>query len=647
MPKSSNKIKPSETSDVAAKDIGSVVMAQKSLAESRRQKFERRWYDNNFFDDGFHFRYVSRTTGRVVDLANKSDIWAPKRAIPKASRQLRGMANLLSSFNFHPVIFPERINKSMFRPDIFDPKSNRVIEDPNYVEALKEAKLKAKRLGNYLEDEWETQELIEDKLPYMIMLAMKNSVSWMQVWFDDVHKHIKSQVYDGFDVYTLGHLNDSEAAPFVGKVMPKLLSEILANPRFDEAQRAKVLSDNRFAGSEIKEAYMKSRFGGMGDASDAKTSLLHEWYMKEILDEYNAARIKKQDNADEILAGKSKGDVIVRQVYAANNVWLLDNYVAIPKYPLVPLTLEPGPLYQVPQIERFIDANKSLDTLVSRIERYAHTMAVGIWLKREGESFRINNAAGGQVISYKNRPPQQQQIAPLPQFLFSLVDFMESIIEEQGVSTTSLSKIPSGVRSNAAIESLKASEFSNLDIPIKQVRRFIKKITERFIYLAGYYVTDATEVEFETRGNVDYFDIIGKKGADLRNQVDSPLPRDIIVIDPDKTKVRIDIETGPGYTQQGKRENMLEISRFLTDQAAAGLLNPESVKMVVERLLETYQFGSVGEFMEALNEEDKNQVSPDDIEKIKVAVLEVLRDIKAGGQPQEGGGTPPPAQPPL
>jgi hypothetical protein len=631
-PNKQEKLQPSETSDVSSKDIGSVVVAMKNLAESRRNYFERRWYDNNFFDDGYHFRYVHRTTGKIVDLANKSDIWSPKRAIPKASRQLRGMANQLAALNFHPVVYPARVDKSKFRPDIYDQQSGQVIQDPNYAEALSKAKLEAKQVGIYLEDEWAKHEFIDVLLPYMIILSMKNSVSWLQVWNDVRDNTNRVQVYDAFDVYGLGHLSDAEKSPFLVKAVPKLLSDILSNQYFDEAQREKVLPDNKYAASQIKESYMNSRYGGLGSADNVRSSICYEAYIKEVLDEDNARVIKKQDDADLILEGKNYGDTVVRQVYSTESgVWLSDNYTGLPKYPLVPLTLEPGPLYQVPLIERFIDANKSLDNIVSRIERYAHTMGVGIWTKREGENFKISNAAGGQVITYKNRPPEQKQIAPLPNFMFSIIDFMESIIEEQGVSTTSLSKIPSGVRSNAAIESLKASEFSNLDIHVKQVRSFIRRITERLIYYSGNYVSDPQEVE---DGDGGYFDVMGVEGVRIREEIDIAVPQ-AIIIDPAKLKFKIETESGPGYTMQGRRENMMELARFMAEQAAAGFLNPESVKKVVQRLLETYQFGSVSEFMEILDEGPVQEgVSEEDIDKIKIAILEVMKDIKS----QQGGG---------
>ena len=91
-----------DTSKVEARNIGQEVDAMLSLASGERKGFSRKWYDNNFFDDGSHFRYVSPVTGRIVN--EKDTVASPRRAIPKASRQIRGMANLILSQILSPLL---------------------------------------------------------------------------------------------------------------------------------------------------------------------------------------------------------------------------------------------------------------------------------------------------------------------------------------------------------------------------------------------------------------------------------------------------------------------------------------------------------------------------------------------------------------
>src|SRR3990167_1884513 len=104
-----NKI---NTESITTEQIGQHVDELYRFASTERKSFERRWYDNNFFDDGFHYRSLQRSTGKIIDLSDKSTLYSPMRAIPKASRQIRGVANLLVSNDPTPVIFPEKIPMS-------------------------------------------------------------------------------------------------------------------------------------------------------------------------------------------------------------------------------------------------------------------------------------------------------------------------------------------------------------------------------------------------------------------------------------------------------------------------------------------------------------------------------------------------------
>ena len=649
-----------DTSDVNTRNMAQAVEEMHQTAESHKKSFARRWYDNNFFDDGHHFRHIHRTTGRIVDLSKRGTIWAPKRAIPKASRQIRGIANLLMSFDFHPTIYPEKVNidnyirkefkgvpVNNFGPEVEDPVTGEMIKDPNRVEfeqAMEMSKDKASKIGHWIEEEWRRQRLTEDKLPLMVMLALKNSVSFMQVWVDHVSEDIETQVYDAFDIDIMGMYNTIEESPFIGKVIPKMVREIQANEFFDEEKRMKVMADNRFAASDIKEAYLMSKYGYPKQSKEGSTALMHEYFIKETLNDNNLKKISKQENSEMIMRSREKGDTVIRHVFTASGHTLRDQYISSYHYPFVDFRMEPGPIYQVPQIERFISLNKSYDSIMSRLERYFHTMNVGMWVKRQGEAFKINNRAGGQVVSYKGLPPTQARLSPIPSYVFNMLTEIKEAIEEQGVTTTTLGKIPKGVKANAAIESLKASEVANMTMPIKQTQRTITEISKRFIELAGDNFVIPREVEILEAGEPNYFQIMGSEGLRLSKKLKTKVKQDMVILDRDR-RVRVDVEGGSGYTIEGKRENMLDLSRFLLELQQAGIISPEAVKVAIKRLIETYKFGSVSEFMAEIDtlEAAEGQQGPEGedrkmIDNMKIAVVEAFQDLQAAQ-----GGQPPPA----
>ena len=158
------------TDHLDMRQMGMAVDNMMTMVKNQRFSFERRWYDNNFFDDGYHFRYMSRTQNKIVDLSRASTIWAPMRSIPKASRQIRGVANLISSQRFVPTIYPERVMATAYPPvQVMDPQTGQPVtqENPEYKAALDEAKRVAKAQGHWIEEELRELDLLE-KLAFMI-----------------------------------------------------------------------------------------------------------------------------------------------------------------------------------------------------------------------------------------------------------------------------------------------------------------------------------------------------------------------------------------------------------------------------------------------------------------------------------------------
>jgi len=615
------------TNLVLTRDIGQVVEELIHTAEDSRKTHERRWYDNNFFDDGHHSRHISRTTNKIVDQSERTSLYAPQRSIPKASRQIRGVANLLISQVPTPVVYPKRVRPGQFPPTPQqDPRTGQMVMIPNpgLQEAEKQAVDDAKKCGWWLHNEFEEQGIIE-KLGQMAILTGKHSVSFMQIWPDPVEEKIRTQVYDSFDIYLMGNLNEIYDSPFVIKTAAQLISEIQANEDFDQDQVKKLTADNKQASSEIKEAYMKANFGGQMSRNRVPTVVLKEAYIKEYLNNDNIYRISQQEDGAEILQGKKKGDKVIRQVFAAGGIWLRDTYLNLPDYPFVEFRMEPGPIYQVPLIERFIPANRSLDLIVSRLERITNTMIAGIWMKRQGEQFEINNSSGAQIVEYSGTKPEQAQMAPIPSYPFALINLLESFIEEQGVTTSTLGKLPPGVHANSAIESLKESEYAQLIISTRRLRQTVKRIAEKMLDIADNHFVKAHEETYQDKGVTQNFDVMGAGAAQKLQGLGMKIPEGVVLVNKN-AKVNIEVEAGIAYTKEGQKSSMLNLIDRMITFAQMGYLPPESVKVVIQKFLEVYQFGSTGEFMEAINGTEGN-LADSQIQAIKVAVMEVMKDL--------------------
>lgn len=609
----------SPSQNVPTEGVAQVVSNLMQTFANQRRAFERRWYDNNFFDDGFHFRYVSRTTGKIVDLTNRQDLNLPERAIPKASRQLRGVANLLVNANHKPVIYPEKVSIAQFGGD-----------EAAYLKAKQIAKQIAQKTGHWIEEEWNCQDL-KQKLTQMVLLTGKHGISFLEVWPDDVQEKIRSQVYDAFDIYLHGTLNSIYDSPAIIKAVPEFIDVMRANETFDEFQREKLNPDNKYAASQIKEAYMKARFGSGYTSDKNASSLLQETFTKEYLTEDNWDDVINLGEANGVMEGKSKGDMVMRHTFSTSSVWLKDEYIDLDEYPFVDFRMEPGQIYQVPMIERFIPANKSLDIVMSRVERYANTMVTGVYQKRKGENYQITNMPGGQMIEYETVPLTQMNMANVPPFMFEYIQMLNRIIEEQGAATSALNQLPTGVKSGVAIESVKQTEYANLKIASDQMRDTVKRITERLLFVADKFFFDPQEVAIMEKGEPTYFDVAGASAMKKRKAAGIPLPPETIPIKSD-SYVTIEVESDMGYTMEGKRQTMTQLANFVKDLAAQGYVTQEAVSVIVNNLLETFQFGATQEFTESMkNGMSATPMSDKQLQQMKVAVIEVLKEAGVVG----------------
>lgn len=601
--------------------IGQAVETMVGQALERRKTHERRWYDNNFFDDGYHFRVISKKTGKVIDHAGGTGSYA-ERAIPRASRQIRGVSNLLFAAEPYPVVYPERITKEDFQ----DPKA--------YEQAQEQAKSIARKRGLWLTTQWQEEQELDIKLINMILKAAKNSVSWMQVYTDDHTKKICTEVFDAFDIICFGDMEDEQKLPFITKAKSMELEDILGNPLFDPAMVKKLTPDNKYATSEVKEAYMRSRYGAKSESSEEKGSVMvKETFLKEVLSEDNWKLAVKLGSDTGAMEGKSQGDTIMRHVFSAGGVTLADEYVDYDEYPLVPFRFEPGPIYQVPFIERFIPQNKSVDVIVTRLEKWVNAMVVGVYQRRKGETFQISNAPGMQIIDFEQTPLQQMNQSNVGNTPFQVIDLLNRYLEEQGSTTAALGQLPTGVKSGVAIESVKSTEYANLKIPTLMLKQTIKHVAERMLERADKDFLEPQEVATLENGQAEYFDVIGKRGFELHQKLNKQLPQDTVVLDR-KARVRIEIEPGLGLTMEGKRQAMQTIIEKVLEmnKAQPGIIPPEAFQMIIQKFLESFGYGSTQELIEAMEHGlTTAQLTEQQITEMKIALAETLKDVGAVG----------------
>lgn len=604
--------------------IGQMVEDMTFQAIMRRRAWERRWYNTNWFDDGLHFRVMSKRTGQVIDHIQRNSGFI-ERAIPRASKQVRGIGALLLTPEYYPVVYPERIIEEKFRN-----KMTGQVDQQAYQQEQERAKEEARRRGIFLTTTWEDELQLELKLADMILLTAKNGISYLKVYTDPHTKRVTASVHDAFDVIHYGDVRELDDLPFLTFTKAMDFNEVISDERFDEDKRRELSPDNRYATSEIKEAYMRARYGSKLNAQNLNTINVKETFIKEYLSEDNWDQAKQLGEDTGAMEGKSRGDVIMRHPFSAGGVCLLDEYIDYDNYPSAELRFESGYLYQVPLMERFIPLNKSQDIVVTRIEKWINTMVTGIYRVRKGENFIIANIPGGQKVQYEGTPPDQMTIGNVGSTPFQFMEMTDKYIEEQGLSSTNISQLPNNIANNT-IENIQQQEYTNMKFATDRLKACVTRVGELIMERADKDYIHPVDISYKEDKEVKYFSVIGSRGKKAYDKVSKRLPTDLVILNR-KAKIRIEADKGFGLTQDGRRQALEVLMKEMVNLYQLGFLGSEAMSMLVKRFVEEYGYGSTEEFMEAVeNGVTQGQMSQQQINQMKMAILQVLKDVKMTG----------------
>lgn len=616
------------TKSPGTREVGAWVEGSVFQAIMRRRAWERRWYNTNWFDDGLHFRVMSKRTGQILDHVQRQSGFV-ERAIPRASKQIRGIGALLLTPEYYPVVYPERIIS-----DEFMNKVTGEIDQQAYGAAEDKAKREAKMRGIFIQRTWEDELQLDLKISDMILLSLKNCISYLHVYTDPRTKRVTGNVRDAFDVIHYGDRRELDDVPFVTVTESMDFNEVITNEMFDEERRAEISPDNLYATSEIKEAYMRARMGSKLNAQGLNTVIVKETYIKEYLSDSNWDQAVKLGSDTGAMEGKSKGDMIMRHPFTVGGVTLRDEYIDYDNYPFAELRMESGYLYQVPVMERFIPLNKSQDIVVTRIEKWINTMVTGIYRVRKGENLIINNLPGGQKVEYEGTPPDQMGITSVGSTPFQFMEMTDKYIEEQGIMSNNLKDMPNGIGDNA-IENIQQQEYTNMKFANARLKACICRIGELIMERGDKDYVHPIEMSYEDnekgKKKIKYFDVVGGRGKKAYDKVNKRLPKDIITLNR-KAKIRIEADQGLGLTQDGRRKSMNQLIEQGLEWYKAGFLAPSAMSMLIKRYVEEMGYGSTEEFMDQVEQGiTQGQMSQTQINQMKVAMLQVLKDTKSAG----------------
>jgi hypothetical protein len=507
--------------------------------EDARSRYTQKWYQNEAFYENNHF-VMWNAAYRTIDRIS-APVGRVMRAIPKARRQVKAIQNMILSNDTRWTVLPD--------------------------EAGPKAEDAAKRTNEWLRETWQKIN-VRNKLDALIIDSCNMTHAWLEAGFDKYRDEVYVDEYDAFDILTPSWVDSDnyEDSPFIMKTVRKTMAEL--EELYGKGKVRDLAPDNKMAANLYKEYRLNEKIQEkVQQDSDLQTVIVYVLYEKQ----------KRQ----------GQKNLICRTTYAGKRMLEYLEYESN-SYPFVPYSPQTGSFYQPALIEEFIPTNKALDMMVSHIENYTNLMVRGRYMIQEGNNISRMANEDGEILTYRTTPPEQQQIYPLPNFLFTQMGNYEKWIEESGVSTSALGKAPKGIRAYKAIESLKQSDFANLRVPIKNLEDCLQKLTEKIIDIAAEnYILPKTV--YKTKDDVpDNFSVIGEKGAALFANQSMMQGEAAPTVIKQSYRIKCTVESGLSYTEEGKKDTLWQLFQ-------GGVIGQKT-------LLEGYKFGNVAETMEDADE---------------------------------------------
>lgn len=519
--------------DVSKETQSTHVEVIKNLKKSKDNMLAR-WMINRGFYENSHFTIGELDKqGNVVKISGKK----PYREIPMATDQIDGMRNMLLANKPEPYIYPD--DRIVSDAELTDQELRDKIDQ--------EISVWGKAVEYILEE--------EIKLKYILKTLTKNtllySTSFLQVYRES--EKYKMEPYDVFEISIYPTIKRIDDYPYMVKHIAKPIKALKLAGRykeinFDELKQR--LTENRYFADEMKNSLYAGKYG----YADPDTVVIDELYVTE-----------------------EKGEAIYS--YIGNE--LIDAQSAeetkLKSHPFSMFLSGEEP-YEMAPIEKFIPLNKTLDVLITKLERRVKRLDGGRLAIQSSEPIKIMKTNDGEFVRYKRNAPTPLPEENYPSTLINLIGVLRDLFNSLGVTAAvSASGIPNGVEAWRAIESLKQSDYGKMENMTQNLSECLTEITEKLIELIS--VTEVTPRNIVIPKTNERIKIVGSAGKDLA-------PDGTLVFSPNK-RLKVVIESGLTHTPEAKRELVIQMVQggLLPKEVALDMLKVGNTREIMDKLM--------------------------------------------------------------
>lgn len=560
-------------------------------AFNNRNDIDWKWLTYDLFVTGNHYaRWDTNTQQIVTTIRDKGRV---KIVINKIYSTLRSVRNFVLRSRPRAEVTPENLSE----------------ENVGVVN----------KLNKYL-DVFHDRQKLRTKLKGTLWHALKYSVGYWQVLWNEKEKEININIIDPYDIYWDPVARFPQEARYWIVAVRRNIDDLKLDPKYKIPPDMK--GDNQLAASSVKARFMQAE-DGMGYSNDAKeknTIIVREhWYWETGEEEYSEGKEKKKKKTRKLKLCAVAGGKVIRE----------PEETKIDKCNLFRLCsdIEPLKMYGQGWVKNLIGPNKLLDRLESSVAEWNDIMNKGKWIADKNAGVRIINNEHGQIIEKKRGfDVAQGDIQPLSAVIFKQIENVNRYIEDIGGSHDAmLGRVPTGVKSGKGVEALQIGDSNNLSEVVENVEEFLEEVYEYVLYLASQKYQFARKIiPTTTGGEREFIEVIGSSASNK--------PDEATVIEPQNI-VDVKITSWLAQTNEARREVLKELYQLQAiDQ---------------ETLLEGYNIGSVSQIIEktrkqkmmdmATNMEAQSQMQPQQPQPQpsgKLGAIAAIKQIVNGAQPQ-------------
>ena len=556
--------------------------------KSYKKHWEPRWYLAMAFYEGVHFTYPKKDATGNWQRRNEFGKNKVIREIPKAKKQLNSVRNLILKLKQRPVCYPDA---NIIDADNTDQKAQEA--------EMAKAELQARYLDHYLN---KVMKLSRHKKK-LIRYAELYHVAFIQILNDNGKKELA--VYDPFEISIFPTISNVNEYPMLAKHVAHRMDELVGNDLYDQEvigrlQENAGAKDGKYSSSLYKDSYMRERYG---NAPEDNVTVDELYQIVKVKVDEQGNYIEDEEEYLKSFEGQTNEDgspkeapmetierLRIRAYIGTEKV--RDEVTKLTKIPIA-MFCWGDEAYATSLMEDLMPLNKSYDIFISKLEHKAKKMDTGRYMIQKGEDAKVLTTNDGEFIRYKRFKPDLMAEAGVPNAFMESVNITEGDMKEQGVALTSAAGLPTGVEAWRAIESVKEIDFGSIGTQLDNLNECLTDLAEKLTEMLAYDMTSVENVTMkEEDGSVKPYKVVGKRGAELLGEGNGRLPKNTIVIDPNRNTI-VEIESDMTWTQEGKRNMVLDMIKggIIPKEIALEALKFGNTKDILQKLIQEATFG--------------------------------------------------------